>query len=79
MCPGARLSEDHFAARLAVFWVSVPRYLGGPDQLLLTFISLPIKGEINQESPHNLLRDAGSTHTQSRRGSGKRADLNKHA
>lgn len=53
---------DHFRATLPVFWVSLPRYLRGPDQLLLTFISLPIKGEINQESPHNLLRDAGNTH-----------------
>lgn len=49
------------------FWVSRLLYLQGPDQLLLTFISLPIKGEINQDSPHNLLRDAGYTHRSSRR------------
>lgn len=62
-CPGACQSKDHFRATLPIFWVSLLLYLRGPDQLLLTFISLPIKGEINQESPHNLLRDAGNTRT----------------
>lgn len=62
VCPGTFRIEDHFRATLPIFWVSLLLYLQGPDQLLLTFISLPIKGEINQESPHNLLRDAGNTH-----------------
>lgn len=63
VCPGTCCIEHRYRATPPIFWVSLLLYLQGPGQLLLTFISLPIKVEINQEFPHNLLRDAGNTRT----------------